>query len=459
MRQILLGYMILLLGTGTGRAQQTVFRNGETVCFVGNSITFNGEFFHQIALFHTLRYPMQPIRIFNSGIGGNTAADVLERLDDDVLDKKPQVCVLKLGMNDVKKELYLPEAAKDPDIDRKRRAALETYRQNYEKIIQRLLAAHCRLVLQTPTIYDQTAAIAAAKQTGRNDALGICTQIVKGLAHKYHLPVVDYWNFLGPLNQALQAKDSTATLIGPDRVHPGATGHFLMAYQFLITTGEKPLVAEINITNGKDVQSRQVTLRRIIKMPGGLEFDCLETSLPFPIAAQFRQATELVPFESQLNQELLNVKGLATGHYELLIDQQSCGIYASETLSKGVNLAGNKNTPQYRQAEKVSAIYQQRWQSESDLRFLRAIEFSNLKSVRKQGLDAARHYFDETLKNIKDSLSASWKEFNNYKTKYLLLKPQEQQRKLQMDSLDRVIFSVSLPVVHHFELKKVANEK
>ena len=41
-----------------------------------------------------------PIRVFNGGIGGDTAYDMNKRLDGDIFAMKPSVLMVTFGMND-----------------------------------------------------------------------------------------------------------------------------------------------------------------------------------------------------------------------------------------------------------------------------------------------------------------------------------------------------------------------
>jgi endoglucanase len=91
------------------------------------------------------------------------------------------------------------------------------------------------VILERPSIYDQTALLPEKNHPGVNDVLGECALYIDSLGTKYDLPVVDYYTIMNRINFELQEKDPSATLTGPDRIHPGETGHFIMAYQFLKT--------------------------------------------------------------------------------------------------------------------------------------------------------------------------------------------------------------------------------
>ena len=77
--------------TYTAAFAQTVkpFKEGERAVFLGNSITDGGHYHSYIWLYYMTRFPDMPIRVFNGGIGGDTAYDMNKRLDGDIFVMKP----------------------------------------------------------------------------------------------------------------------------------------------------------------------------------------------------------------------------------------------------------------------------------------------------------------------------------------------------------------------------------
>mgnify|MGYP001561455462 CR=1 FL=1 len=82
---------VLLLGVWTPRngARAELFRNGETVCFLGDSITAGGRYYNVILDYYLTRFPERTVRFVNAGRSGDTAGGSLKRLQEDVIDKKP----------------------------------------------------------------------------------------------------------------------------------------------------------------------------------------------------------------------------------------------------------------------------------------------------------------------------------------------------------------------------------
>ena len=174
-------------------AQDQLFQTGDRVCFIGNSITMNGKYFKYLELFYATRFPDRKILFYNCGISGDDAGGMLRRLNSDVFIHKPTKAVLMVGMNDVRSSLYKKETLNDPASKQKKENALQDYYKNVDSIVRLLMQYGCKVILQTPTIYDQTSTIHEENHFGVNDALKKCADFLEKLARKYSLPIVDYW--------------------------------------------------------------------------------------------------------------------------------------------------------------------------------------------------------------------------------------------------------------------------
>jgi lysophospholipase L1-like esterase len=448
-------FVFLFAFATSAKAQQPVFKQGDKVCFVGNSITYNGGFFHQIALYYATRYPDMKLDIINCGVPGNVAAQVIARMDSDILVNKPTVAVVKLGMNDVDKTLYTTQAATQPDIALKRQKALDTYRKNYEIVINILLKNNCRVILQTPTIYDETAALKDVRLPGRNGALEKCVGYVKELGAKYGLKVVDYWSLMNEVNKKYQETDSTRTIIGADRVHPGPVGHFIMAYEFLRSTGAKPLVSSVALDAGHPAKGNAVNgaISEIKADETKVSFNWKENALPFPVAKDAQPALALVPFIKALNQEVLKVADLKPGNYHVLIDGKPAGVFSNTQLSEGIDLSQNIATPQYIQAGKILKLFQQYWQLENKARYLRAIEAGRM-SARNYSVAGAEDFFRTKIAAIKDTSSVTYKNLIAFQKDYMPAKKQQAETVAKMQQLHDAIYTENKPTVHRFEIVK-----
>lgn len=126
---------------------------------------------------------------------------------------------------------------------------------------------------------------------------------------------------------------------------------------------------------------------------GGLSFDYLANSLPYPLDSiprhgwgnkrSQRDAMDLIPFMKEFNQERLQVTNLEKGHYRLTIDGLFIDNVSSGQLEDGINLADYPNTPQYQQAMKIMYLNEERFEVEKRFREYLWTEYSFLK---KEGL-------------------------------------------------------------------------
>ncbi|MGI6389299.1 MAG: SGNH/GDSL hydrolase family protein [Kiritimatiellia bacterium] len=382
-------------------ARAELFKDGETVCFFGDSITHGGRFHSYIYDYYLTRFPDRTVRFVNAGVSGDSAGGAQGRLADDVAANKPAAVVVMFGMNDVGRGNYVAEPNEQQRAAQ--RQALERYRANMERLTARLRAeaGEPRLLFVTPSPFDQTGVNDRNNnQPGCNDGLARCAEIVRELAAQNKDTVVDFHAPMTALNLERQRSDPSFTIIGPDRVHPGAPGHLMMAWLFLKAQGAPALVArvEIDAAAGRVVASENATVTGLEKRDGGWSFTVLEQALPFPIDPAARPLLAWVPIERELNQEVLTVRGLAPGRYELRIDGAAVDQFDAEALAKGVNLASNDATPQVRQARAVAQLNEARRSTETVLRNHAAVRwFLRHRKVDPDDLAAVRVYAETKM--------------------------------------------------------------
>jgi lysophospholipase L1-like esterase len=435
-------------------AQKLLFESGDRVCFVGNSITHGGEFHHNILLFQITRFPNERVDFFNNGISGDVTGGILKRMDSDILIHQPTHCIIMIGMNDVKRNLYGSQSTNNTDTLRLRKDALEIYKKNLEEIINKFLSRNIKVILQKPSIYDQTAVLKTPNNLGVNDALKECADFAQILANKYQLKTIDYWSIMKELNAKIQKIDPSATIVSNDRVHPGAIGHLIMSYQFLKSTDSPKFVSSIVIAkNKKDCQNCEVT--DLIVNKKSTSFSVVENSLPFPISENQKKGLDLVNFMDELNTQNLQFTNLKKGNYELIIDGVKISKYNQSELKKGINLAQYPSTPQYQQALVVQKTLGKLWENESNLRAIKWTELNQMGDFEnKYDLDAARKYLNQRFEDRYKSLHNA----NYYKSqfeKYFIVKPNENQFISDSEALKNRAFEEAKPQKHLFVLNKI----
>jgi lysophospholipase L1-like esterase len=449
-----------LLHTVNILAQQIrtpVFKDGDRVCFVGNSITNNSLFYNFVNLFYATRYPEQKVTFINCGISGDVTQGVLNRMDSDILVHNPTVSVLMIGMNDVSRGLYAKSRQNEPGIEDKRKQVLDVYRRNLEIIVPKLLENGRKLILQKPSIYDQTADLPAENFIGVNDALKICADYTQILADKYHLPVVDYWTILSDVNKSIQKKNPTGTIIGPDRVHPAGPGHLIMAYEFLKSTGAAEFVSKVSVTRSTKKSNRQsigCRLSNIDFNKSRIQFSVLENSLPFPVADDAISALDLIPFTDTFNKEILQVSNIAPGTYQLLIDDTKIGVYDAADLKEGINLALVKNTPQYKQALRIMDLYTEYRKTQQMYRNIVTMEIHQVPdSLKNASQDAREVYLNKRLEE-KYNGHPQYPYYKGQFKAYLANKIQEKDIRNKIPEIIETVYRLNKPITHTFTLEK-----
>jgi lysophospholipase L1-like esterase len=339
------------------------FRDGDRVCFLGDSITKQGGYHEQILLFYATRLPDVHVQMWNCGIAGDTAAGGVKRYDWDVAPYKPTVVSIMMGMNDVGRGYYASDKP-DATVLAKRQQAIERNIANMRKLVDRVTGDGARAILITPSLYDQTGQQESTCLFGVNDALKACAEGVCQTAkqHADNVEVIEFNPPMAAINAKWQAKDPAFTLIGKDRVHPGAVGHLVMAYLFLKAQGVPGTVADMELNAKEETVAKQENCRvtDLAVSTNRVGFACLERALPFPVDQREEAALKLVPFMADLNREIVRISGLREGTYELRIDGTTVLTTTAEALANGVNLAVVRETPQYKQALAVAKLVDKR---------------------------------------------------------------------------------------------------
>jgi hypothetical protein len=254
------------------------------------------------------------------------------------------------------------------------------------------------------------------------------------------------------INLERQRTDPAYTLIGPDRVHPGDAGMLVIAYHFLKDQGMTALVSRIALADGRVAETVRAEVKGLRKTPAGLEFDCLEQSLPWPVDPAAREALDLVPLQAELNRECFSAE-VPDGEYALRIDGREVGRYHAESLRAGIDLASNENTPQYEQALRVRRANQDRSDLEVKLRThaqIRSILIRrNADEDDSASVEAAFAGFMAGVKPVQHAYFTS--QFRVYGE----TRPQVDAIKSRIEGLQQEIWRLNRPVTRHWQLLRV----
>jgi lysophospholipase L1-like esterase len=341
--------LLLLIG-GTAHAQTGfALRDGDRVAFYGDSITESQQYPNMIETFVRTRMPRLNVRFVNAGVGGDRTTGSWmgttdQRLSRDLFSRRPTVVTVMLGMNDAS---YRPF---DQGI-------FDTYAKGYEHIVGRFKREipNARVWLIRPSPFDDVTQN-PGWDPGYNSVLGRYGDFGAELARRNGYGVIDLnAPVVTALQQAKAANPELAKRIIPDRVHPGAAGHLVMAWGVVRAWGMPATVSQVEIDATSGQAKTDNASVRDVSTRDGLAWTATEGSLPFPLDRK-DPVTGLVlsatDFDSHANQEILNVRSLVPGQYRLSIDGQIVGTFSDRELDQGVNLA-KLDTPMTQQAAKV----------------------------------------------------------------------------------------------------------
>lgn len=331
------------------------FSNNERVVFYGDSITHGGRFIYYLQLFQDLRYPGSNVRLINGGRSGGTAGDGLSRFDRDLVPMKVDRAFVMFGMNDVGRDYWKSDAPDSKTLDC-RRVSVKRFSDNTAKLCDRLASAGVKTVLMTPSPFDQYGEFAKENIPHCNDGLALCAEEVRRIAAVRSLGVADLHLQMTDIFKR-HAKDWHCCA---DRVHPNAEGHLVMAALILDAMCETPTVAHtvINVA-GKGftrAHSANVVVSGVVKNSEAVSFTYAPKALPFPKLPEYVKADDFVyPLTRKLNQEVMEISGLAAGTYTLEFDGVKVGEFTADQFKKGVNIA-QLDTPNQRRAQAAAAV-------------------------------------------------------------------------------------------------------
>ena len=432
------------------------FRNQDTICWVGDSITASGLYHSYIHLYYSTRFPSLHLSFVNCGISGDNASGMMGRLDKDVYSNHPTVVTLSAGMNDVNRNLYSQTNA-PTNAPVLQKQAIESYKKNIEKLADSFTKNQLRQIYFTPTIYDEDVESTVESLRGVNGALRECSDFVLQFAKSRNMPAVDFWHPMDELNRKMQKADPKFTLTSKDRVHPGPAGHLLMAYLFLDQTGAPQDVWRLSL----DAKTSQVLSQTNCEATGlnsdpkSLTFSNRELALPYPCIPDAKDVFSWVPFDERLNQQILQISHLDKGNYSLQINQAEVGQYSATELEKGINLAINPKTPQSEQSQKIAALCQEHYTLGNTIRTLRRVEMKHLQKVdltNRTAVEASLNQLIEEKQAQKNDPGANSGYYIKTARIYLEEIAKEPASRQRIQAIEKEISQLNQPQTYRYSL-------
>ena len=212
-------------------------QNVHRVVCTGDSITAGGEepggYVWLLRHYLAAAYPQQPIEVMNTGISGEKSSGMLARFQRDVIDRKPDLVTISIGVNDVWHAFRdFAHNRNYPDGSLPNGVSLGDYRKNFERMIAMAEQAKIRVVLLSPTvIYEDLFGPENARLASYCNAL-------REIARRRHCLYVDYQKPFRELISLYRRETGiTDNLLTVDGVHMNPAGNRLMARALLTTLG------------------------------------------------------------------------------------------------------------------------------------------------------------------------------------------------------------------------------
>jgi lysophospholipase L1-like esterase len=306
-------------------------RDGDTVVFLGDSITAARTYGKIVENYTLLRFPGRKVRFINAGWGGDTAAGGLARLDRDVFEHGATVLVVAYGINDIGWGTKADEAHK------------KIYLDSIKGIIERCQQRKVRVFIGSAAITaeDPDKAEGEFLQRMCDEGLAIARESGEG--------AIDIQRTMRAIQRKVRAAADQAkangdkekpTLHAADGIHLNDLGQLAMALAILKGLGAPSEVssATVDARGPALVEATGCRVSNVTIDGSRLDFDRLDEGLPVNFgvfgALQFR----FVPIPEELNRYMLTVKGLPEGRYDVLADGRALGWFPADRLAKGVNI-------------------------------------------------------------------------------------------------------------------------
>lgn len=336
-RKYLLSLVLIgALGAAPARADDFAVRDGDTVVFMGDSITAARAYSKIVENYTLLRYPGRKVRFHNVGIGGDTMAGGLKRLERDVFGRGATLLTVAFGINDI------GWGTRADDVHK--RAYLDAVRGIVSACKQRGVR-----------VYICSAAVTAADpSTSEDDYLQKMCDEGMALSRELGGAAIDVQRGMREIQKRIWAanektpdKSKHATLHAADGIHLNDLGQLAMAFAILKGLGAPADVSAANFDarGPKLVRASGCTISDVAAKDNRLEFTRHDEGLPLNYGLFFALNFRFVPIPDQLNRYLLTVTNLPAGRYEVLADGRSAGRFTAAELAAGVNLASTTPDP------------------------------------------------------------------------------------------------------------------
>lgn len=356
LRLALLGSIFVAAAPAT-HAQEFYLHDGDRVTFYGDSITAQRFYTQDIESFVDTRYPKLSVTFHNAGVPGDRvtggyAGDAATRVNRDVAPFHPSVITVMLGMNEGWYMSFHPEV-------------IPEFETGYKKLIALLREAtpNARITLLENTAYDEVTH--STEFAGYMDTTKRIAKSIPAIGASEKVPVINVETPVEKfIKSAAVAQPILAQLLIPDRIHPSAATHWVIAATMMKAWHVNPIVSavKLNAAQSRVDSSERTHVSGLSASSTTLSWEQQDEALPLPLNLNdplMQMVLSLTDLAS-LDQETLSVADLPAGKYTIKIDhEKALGPFTTEELAHGINLA-TMNTPMLHEARELSGDLESR---------------------------------------------------------------------------------------------------
>jgi lysophospholipase L1-like esterase len=152
--------------------------------------------------------------LIGAGVSGNKVYDLYLRLEEDVLNKAPDITFIYIGVNDV---WHKSIRGTGTDEDK--------FEKFYRAIIQKLQYSQSKIVLCTPAVIGER-----KEFTNTQDGdLNRYSNVIRKIATEFNLPLVDLRKIFIEYNMVNNPENKDRGILTTDGVHLNEHGNLLVA--------------------------------------------------------------------------------------------------------------------------------------------------------------------------------------------------------------------------------------
>lgn len=305
-------------------------RDGDTMVFLGDSITAARGYTKIVEHYTLMRFPERKVRFINAGKGGDTASGAVARLERDVFSNGATVVTVAFGVNDIGWGMKADAGHK------------QLYLDGVRSIVEQCQARKIRVFICSPAI------TAEAPDKAEKGFLQKMTDEGMALAKSLGAGTIDLQRGMREVQRRIVEANARETdpkkqtrLHVEDGVHLNDLGQLAMAYAMLkgLDAPSDVSSATIDAASETALSTNGCSIFKIAKTTNGIAFTRLDRGLPLNLGILSGLQYRWVPLPEGINRYMLTFTNLPPGDYEIRAEGRLLGKTSANKLARGLNIS------------------------------------------------------------------------------------------------------------------------